>query len=190
MKMNRRTFLQTSALAAAGAGLAARARADDAAIKPTADAMIMIWLPGGMAQTDLWDPKEYTPYRKGMKGSELLGTCKAIPTSADGIFLGEGLENIASVMHHGTILRSLSYDTRFGAVHLKAQYYMMTDTFFPRASKPPAWDRSWPARPDGAIRKCRPTFILGATSIRATRRSCSSASIWGRDFTGSTTLPS
>jgi uncharacterized protein (DUF1501 family) len=137
MKMNRRTFLQTSALAAAGAGLAPYARAADA-ITPTADAMIMIWLPGGMAQTDLWDPKDYTPYRKGMKGSELLGTCKAIPTSADGIFLGEGLENIASVMHHGTILRSLSYDTRFGAVHLKAQYYMMTGYLFPTGVKAPS----------------------------------------------------
>jgi uncharacterized protein (DUF1501 family) len=140
MKMNRRTFLQTGALAAAGAGLAPYARGADATtpITPTADAMIMIWLPGGMAQTDLWDPKEYTPYRKGMKGSELLGTCKAIPTAADGIFLGEGLENIASVMQQGTILRSLSYDTRFGAIHLKAQYYMMTGYLFPTGVKAPS----------------------------------------------------
>lgn len=98
----------------------------------------MIWLPGGMAQTDLWDPKKYTPFRAGMKGSEMLGTCKAIPTSADGIFLGEGLENIASVMHHGSILRSLSYATRFGAVHLKAQYYMMTGYLFPVGVKAPS----------------------------------------------------
>src|SRR5580704_7315127 len=113
MKMNRRKFLQTTALAAAGAGLTHTSRAETiataksaaATIAPTADAMIMIWLPGGMAQTDMWDPKGYTPYQKGMKGSELLGTCKPIPTSADGIFLGEGLENIASVMHHGSILR-------------------------------------------------------------------------------------
>jgi hypothetical protein len=73
-----------------------------------------------------------------MKGSELLGTCKAIPTSADGVFLGEGLENMASVMHHGTILRSLSYATKFGAVHLKAQYYMMTGYLFPVGVKAPS----------------------------------------------------
>lgn len=140
MKLNRRQFLKTSALAAAGVSLAPRLRAAEAkAISPAkADAMIMLWLPGGMAQTDLWDPKKYTPFRKGMKGSELLGTCNAIPTSVDGVFLGEGLENIASVMHHGTILRSLSYATKFGAIHLKAQYYMMTGYLFPVGVKAPS----------------------------------------------------
>jgi hypothetical protein len=141
MKINRRKFLQTGAAAAASLGLSPFSRADEPApakLKPTADAMIMIWLPGGMAQTDMWDPKGYTPYRAGMKGSELLGTCKAIPTSADGIFLGEGLKNIASVMHHGSILRSLAYTTRFGAIHLKAQYYMMTGYLFPVGVKAPS----------------------------------------------------
>ena len=146
MKINRRKFLQTGAVAAAGMGLSSFLRADETPataatatpLKASADAMIMIWLPGGMAQTDLWDPKKYTPFRAGMKGSELLGTCKAIPTSADGIFLGEGLENIASVMHHGSILRSLAYTTKFGAVHLKAQYYMMTGYLFPVGVKAPS----------------------------------------------------
>jgi len=140
MKINRRQFLKTSALTAAALGMPRGLRADDptaAPLVPTADAMIMIWLPGGMAQTDMWDPKKYTPYQAGMKGSELLGTCKAIPTSVDGIFLGEGLENIASVMHHGTILRSLAYDTKFGAIHLKAQYYVMTGYLFPAGVKAP-----------------------------------------------------
>lgn len=109
-----------------------------AKIIPKADSIIYIWLPGGIAQTDTWDPKKYTPYRKGMKGNELLGTCEAIPTSADGIFLGKGLENMASVMNKGTILRSLTYDTKFGAVHLKAQYYMMTGYLFPSGVKTPS----------------------------------------------------
>ncbi len=106
-------------------------------LAPSADAVIHIWLPGGVAQTDTWDPKKYTPYRAGMKGSELLGTCESIPTSADGIFLGKGLENIASVMNRGTILRSLTSDTKFGAVHLKAQYYAMTGYLFPSGVKTP-----------------------------------------------------
>ncbi len=148
MKINRRNFIKTGGPGAAGLGLAGYARslqAQDSAQtlskqKPAAkaDAMIMIWLPGGMAQTDLWDPKQFTPYEQGMKGSELLGTCKSIPTSADGIFLGEGLENIASVMHHGSILRSLTYETKFGAIHLKAQYYMMTGYLFPVGVKAPS----------------------------------------------------
>src|ERR1700744_4630688 len=99
MKMNRRQFLQAGAMAAAGVSLPFHGRAEDptaAPLVPTADAMIMIWLPGGVAQTDTWDPKKFTPYQAKMKGSELLGTCKPIPTSADGVFLGEGLENLAS----------------------------------------------------------------------------------------------
>ena len=141
MKLNRRQFLKTGAAAAAGLSVSRLAAADDPTappLVPTADAMIMIWLPGGLAQTDLWDPKKFSPYHAGMKGSDLLGTCRALPTSADGIFLGEGLENIASVMHHGTILRSLTYDTKFGAIHLKAQYYMMTGYLFPAGVKAPS----------------------------------------------------
>jgi len=143
MNFSRRQFLQSSAATAAALAFprALHAHADAPAIPPpvaTADAMIMIWLPGGVAQTDTWDPKKYTPYVPKMKGSELLGTCKPIPTSVDGVFLGEGLENMASVMHHGTILRSLSYDTKFGAIHLKAQYYMMTGYLFPAGVKAPS----------------------------------------------------
>src|SRR5205085_6806387 len=89
-------------------------------------------------QTDTWDPKQHTPYRPGMKGSELLGTCPSIPTTVDGLRLGAGLENMASVMHHGTVLRSLTSETKFGAVHLKAQYYMMTGYLFPVGVKAPS----------------------------------------------------
>ena len=64
--------------------------------------MVLIYLPGGICQRDMWDCKKHTPYTKGMKGSELLGTCPIIPTSADGIQLGAGLENLATQMHHAT----------------------------------------------------------------------------------------
>ena len=45
--------------------------------------MILIWLPGGVSQTDTWDPKRHTPYEKGMRGDQLLGTCPLIDTAAD-----------------------------------------------------------------------------------------------------------
>ncbi|MDQ6631893.1 MAG: DUF1501 domain-containing protein [Verrucomicrobiota bacterium] len=146
MSINRRKFLKTSAIAAAGIGLSQNIFAQEnrsspnpkEKLAPKADAMILIWLPGGVAQTDTWDPKKLTPFRAGMKGSELHGTCASIPTSADGIFLGEGLENIAAQMKHGTILRSLTSDTKFGAIHLKAQYYAMTGYLFPSGVKTPS----------------------------------------------------
>ena len=100
--------------------------------------MIFIWLPGGVSQNETWDTKRHTPFTPGMKGSELLGTCPLIPTSVDGLQFGEGLEQIASVMKHGTLVRSLTSQTRFGAVHLKAQYYMMTGYLFPVGVKAPS----------------------------------------------------
>lgn len=139
--MHRRTFLHSAALT--GASLLAprslHAHEPDAEHpQPRADAMIMIWLPGGMAQTDLWDPKKHTPFRKGMKASELLGTCPLIPTKADGVFFGEGLEGMASVMDKGCVLRSLANNVMFGAIHLKAQYYAMTGYLFPSGVKAPS----------------------------------------------------
>lgn len=162
--ITRRKFLQTSAVATTGVGLAQFAFGAEESAKlktkltPKADAMILIWLPGGMAQTDMWDPKKFTPFRAGMKGNELLGTCPSIPTSADGIFLGEGLEGIASQMKHGTILRSLTNQTKFGAIHLKAQYYAMTGYLFPVGVKAPSIG-SVVARSLGRREKTVPPYI-------------------------------
>jgi hypothetical protein len=139
--LSRRQFLQSSLAAAAGATLAPYALAEDkpgTVPRATADACIFIWLPGGVAQTDTWDPKKHTPYEKGMKGNQLLGTCPIIPTAADGISFGAGLETIASVMDQGAVLRSLTNETKFGAVHLKAQYYLKTGYLFPAGVKAPS----------------------------------------------------
>lgn len=139
--MNRRDFLKSTLAATAAAGLHGTAVADNAApaVRPgKADAMILIWLPGGIAQTDTWDPKQHTPYTPGMKGSELLGTCPIIPTAADGISFGAGLEQLASIMDRGCVLRSLTSDGAFGDVHLKAQHHMITGYPFPAGVKAPS----------------------------------------------------
>src|SRR6266850_390223 len=73
-----------------------------------------------------------------MKGNQLLGTCPALPTNVDGITFGQGLENMAMVMDKGTVLRSLVSDTKFGAIHLKAQFYAMTGTIFPSGVRAPS----------------------------------------------------
>ncbi len=100
--------------------------------------MIFIWLPGGIAQNDCWDIKRHTPFEPGMRGDQLLGTCPSIPTSVDGLRFGEGLEQIASVMNRGALVRSLTSETKFGAVHLKAQYAMLTGYLFPVGVKAPS----------------------------------------------------
>ena len=144
--IQRREFVKQSLAASAALGLAnARAlpavsaeQASKKKLSATADAVIFIWLPGGVCQNDTWDTKRYTPYVPGMRGDQLLGTCPTIPTSVDGLQFGEGLEEIASVMKHGALVRSLTSETKFGAVHLKAQYYMLTGYLFPVGVKAPS----------------------------------------------------
>ena len=58
--MNRREFLLGSLAAGAALGQQPVAKADS---------VIFIWLPGGVAHTDTWDPKKHTPYKQGMKGN-------------------------------------------------------------------------------------------------------------------------
>jgi len=145
--MNRRDFLKVAGATGAAIGLGGLPRFSSAveqsattkaALEAKADAMVMIYLPGGCAQRDLWDLKKHTPFEKGMKGSELFGTCPAIPTKADGIQIGAGLENVATVMDKAAILKTLTNETKFGAIHLKAQYYLMTGYLFPAGFKAPS----------------------------------------------------
>ena len=75
-------------------------------IKSKADTVILLWMAGGMAHTDTFDPKKYTPFEKGMQANSVLSTFKSVPTALDGIHFSEGLEKIGSVMNLGTIIRS------------------------------------------------------------------------------------
>lgn len=143
-EVSRRDFVKCGLAATVGLSLPGLSHEVVGQTQPTneltskADSMILIWLPGGIAQTDTWDPKKFTPFAQGMKGSQLLGTCPSIPTSADNIFLGQGLERVAAVMNKGTVLRTLTNETKFGAIHLRAQYYMMTGYVPPVGVKAPS----------------------------------------------------
>ena len=197
--LTRRQFVARS-LAGGGAALSAAAlgplataqawadeRRGPALLPGKADAVIFIWLPGGVAQFDTWDPKNYTPFEAGMKGSQLLGTCPSIATSVDGLRVGEGLENMAEVMHHGTVLRSLTNETKFGAVHLKAQYYMMTGYLFPVGLKAPGIGAVVARTLGPRARTCPRTSTSAATSTPATPKSNSSANTSARASTASST---
>ena len=64
--IDRRHFIKTASAATLGA-LAARAPRLFAAgelekIAPTADTMIVLWMGGGMAHTETFDPKRYAPF--------------------------------------------------------------------------------------------------------------------------------
>ena len=80
---SRRDFLKTASAATLSA-LAASAsypnllRADTTnpqdKLTPTADAVIVLWMAGGMAHTETFDPKKYTPFEKGLSPSKVLST--------------------------------------------------------------------------------------------------------------------
>ena len=74
----------------------------------TADAVIVLWMAGGMASTETFDPKRYTPFAPGVPIKDVLSTFPRIDTNVDHIKFTQGLENIAGVMDKGTIIRGFT----------------------------------------------------------------------------------
>jgi hypothetical protein len=120
--LHRRDFLKTAGAATLGALAAGYPRAvlgDDSAretLRPTADTVIVLWMGGGMASTETFDPKRHTPFEKGIKSSDVLSTFPSIDTAVDGIRFSEGLERIGSVMERGALIRSCTAGGRGGSL--------------------------------------------------------------------------
>ncbi|HIF33614.1 MAG TPA: DUF1501 domain-containing protein, partial [Planctomycetaceae bacterium] len=72
----------------------------------SADALIVIWMAGGMASTETFDPKRHTPFKKGLKSDQVLSTFPAIDTAVDHINICQGFEHVAKVMDRGTLIRT------------------------------------------------------------------------------------
>src|SRR5215468_1213285 len=107
----RRDFLRgmsAAALATLAAGEPRPVAADEKIThpKPTADTCILLWMAGGMAAPETFDPKRYTPFEVGVPAERILCTFPSIPTAVDGIRISEGLENVAQVMDRATLVRS------------------------------------------------------------------------------------
>src|SRR6188508_3600241 len=109
--LSRREFLGVTAagtLAALAGGEPALLRAARPAPKATADAVIVLWMAGGMAQTETFDPKRYTPFAPGVRNDQVLSTFPAIDTAVDHIKFTAGLEQIARIIDRGTVLRGFT----------------------------------------------------------------------------------
>ena len=94
--------------------------------RATADAVIVLWMAGGMAQTETFDPKRYTPFAPGVRVDQVLSTFPAIPTNVDGIRFTEGLERIAQVMDRGTLIRTFNAADLGFILHSRHQYHWHT----------------------------------------------------------------
>ncbi len=111
--MKRRSFLQNSVAASAGVGAVTsgfEASAFD--LKPPspklgkAEHCIMIWLGGGMAQIDTFDPKRPGDAKAKKAGSYY----PAIDTAVPGVQVCEHLKHTASLMDRVTALRTVHHN--------------------------------------------------------------------------------
>ena len=126
---SRRDFLKTASAATLSALAAGYPRAVPAAetakepkIQPTADTLIVLWMAGGMAHTETFDPKRYTPFEAGLKSSAVLSTFPSIDTAVDHIKFSQGLEKIGAVMDRGTLIRTYTASDLGFILHSRHQY--------------------------------------------------------------------
>jgi hypothetical protein len=129
-RLSRRHFMQASAaatFAALTAGEPRQLRAQAAPrIEPKADTLILLWMAGGMAQSETFDPKRYTPYEAGMESARVLSTFPSIDTAVDNIKLSQGLERIGRVMDRGTLIRTHRVGDLGRILHSRHQYHWHT----------------------------------------------------------------
>ena len=126
-RISRRGFMGTTAaasLAALVGGAPELVRA--AAPVATADSIIVLWMAGGMAQTETWDPKKYTPFKPGVPTAEVLSTFPAIRTSVDNIQISQGLERVAKIMDRGALIRTFQAADLGFILHSRHQYHWHT----------------------------------------------------------------
>jgi len=127
--LSRRYFLRQSAaaaMAALAAGNARQLRAGGEKITPTADTLILLWMAGGMAQTETFDPKRYTPFEPGLPSSAVLSTFPSIDTVVDDIKISQGLDRIAKIMDRGTLIRTHRVGDLGHILHTRHQYHWHT----------------------------------------------------------------
>jgi hypothetical protein len=159
---SRRDFLKTASaatLAALSAG-APRLFAQEPLekITPTADTVIVLWMAGGMAHTETFDPKRYTPYAKGMEPNGVLSTFAAIDTAVDHIKFSQGLEKMASLMDRGTLIRSYTAADLGFILHSRHQYHWHTGYVPPQSVAAPHLGAVI-ARTLGPLNPAVPAFI-------------------------------
>ena len=163
--LDRRNFLaamSAAGLATMGMGEPQLARGDeaDALVQPTprADACILLWMAGGMAAPDTFDPKRYLPFKKGLPVERVLSTFPQIDTVVDNIKFTAGLENIAKVMDRGTLLRSHVQPDLGHILHSRHQYHWHTGYVPPQTVAAPHIG-AWMARVLGARNPVMPAFV-------------------------------
>ena len=115
--LNRRDFLARSASLGAAAALPGTLLANDMPrVKPRADAVIQIFLGGGLSHIDTFDPKPDAPI-------DVRGPFRSIPTKVDDQRFSELCRNLAKIADKLTVVRSLTHTE---AAHERGAHNMLT----------------------------------------------------------------
>jgi hypothetical protein len=158
----RRDFLKKLALASSAAWMSGSPQLvlgrDLQAPAAKADACILLWMGGGMAAPETFDPKRYAPFEKGMAVDSVLSTFPSIDTTVDDIKICAGLENIAQIMDRGTLIRSAVQPDLGSILHSRHQYHWHTGYVPPQTVACPHIG-AWMARVLGPRNEVMPPFI-------------------------------
>src|SRR6185437_4205936 len=162
-KVDRRDFLRgmsAAALATLASGEPRPVAADEKIAHPkaSADTCILLWMGGGMAAPETFDPKRYTPFEVGVPAEKILCTFPAIDTVVDNIKISQGLENVAKVMDRATLIRSHVVADLGNILHSRHQYHWHTGYVPPQTVAVPHLG-SWVARVRGPNNPAIPAFI-------------------------------
>lgn len=84
--------------------------------EPIADSIIHIYLPGGMAHQESWDPKPFA-------APDYRGPFSPIKGSIPGEYIGGQFKELAKIMHKMTIIRSMTHGE---AAHERGTHNMFT----------------------------------------------------------------
>jgi hypothetical protein len=185
--------METTAAAtlAALTGGAPRALAQPNGLKKLeakADCMILLWMAGGMAQTETFDPKRYTPYEPGLASEKVLSTFQPIDTVVDNIKISEGLPEIAKVMDRGTLIRSHRVGDLGFILHSRHQYHWHTGYAPPQSVACPHMG-SWISRLLGPRNPDIPAFIDIGQNLEIGAESDSLKAFHTAGFVGSEHAP-
>lgn len=123
-RVSRRDFLGIGLLGVGGLTLGDLLRLEQARadlkdynhFEGTAKSIIHIYLPGGIAHQESFDPKPYAPI-------EYRGEMKQVKTNLDGVLFGESLAKTAQVADKLTVIRSMSHGE---AAHERGTHNMFT----------------------------------------------------------------
>lgn len=127
-------------------------------IAATADSVILLWMAGGMAHTETFDPKAYAPFEKGLNINKVLSTFPKHPTSVDGLEFSEGLQSIGNVMDKGAIIKSYKAADLGHILHTRHQFHWHTCYEPPQSVQAPHIG-AWIAKELGPINPVIPPFI-------------------------------